>query len=475
MIRKVQRGNFRNPSWLRFEVLESRVLLTGSPLKQDLSLLLVPDHTTPALIAVLNQPEMVHGGLPPAEIGNSGASKTASSDQPTQNDPGLKQYDSRNTNDQTQPGNTTGDGRSPGNPESNQSGNDSGNNSKGSAGSDFDAGRFIQAMMQWEKDKAPSQSPDYTLISKARPEITQTATDRASSIKGGLSSIVGSLIPDTQVPVDNSISAVVIYPHQAKDGNSGGTTGEYKEKQNDSSNSTNPAQPANTPGDGRSPGNPSGNQSGNDSGNNSGGSGGADFDAGRFIQAMMQWEKDNRSSQNPAYSLISNARLEITQTATGRESAETKDETMKGGLGSEENPDPNRETEMAPVQVEAMASENREPADKRVAGQSPVVHLNPQGAGLLASVPSLDLVGLEQGVLGFFDQLETLGNQIAKAQEKSGLPSWLVALATAGAVLEITRRQIKPARTEMESAANCQDQTWTWFVDATDPHSHDPA
>src|SRR6266849_4801909 len=103
MIRKVQRSNFRNPSWLRFEVLESRVLLTGSPLKQDLSLLLVPDPTTPALIAVLNQPEMVHSGLPPAEIGNSGANKTESSDQATQNDAGLKQDDSRNTSDQIQP------------------------------------------------------------------------------------------------------------------------------------------------------------------------------------------------------------------------------------------------------------------------------------------------------------------------------------------------------------------------------------
>jgi hypothetical protein len=399
MIKRVQRGNFRNPSWLRFEVLESRVLLTGSPLKQELSLLLVPDYTTPALIAVLKQPETVRSDLAPAEIGDSGANNTDSSNGATQNDPGTTDFANTGANS----ANTTFGG------------------------------------------------------------ITSAT---------GTGKMVGTIIPVTKVPVADSTSPVVIYHHQSKDGKSGGTTGEIKGKQGEAQ-----TQPGNTAGDGRSPGNPGtqssdpgGNQSGNDSGNNSGGSAAANFDAGRFLQAMMQWEKDKGFSPSPAYSLLSNAQPEITQTAIGRESTEAKEGGIKAGLGGEEN----RETELAPVQVEAMASENRELADKLVVEQSPVVHLNPQGAGLLASVPSLDLVALEQGVLGFFDQLENLGNQIAKAQEKTGLPSWLVALATAGAILEITRRQIKPARTEMESAANGQDQTWTWFVDATDPHSQDP-
>jgi hypothetical protein len=257
-------------------------------------------------------------------------------------------------------------------------------------------------------------------------------------------------------------------PRPVDDGR--GTAGSDKDKNDSSGNDYHQTQPGNTPSDENA-----NNQSRNDASNNADQPPGQAFDASGIMQAMMQWEKDKGPLPiAPQYTMF-NVRTENIQTTSRTEptalSAEAKDGSMKGGLSSEENQAPNREPEIPAQQANVVASENRESGESTMSPKSVVVHLNPQGAGLLASVPAIDLVALEQGVLGFFEQLDGFGSRIAQAQEKTGLPSWLVALAAGGVVLEITRRQIKAARVEAELADNCQDQTWPWLVEAADPQS----
>lgn len=154
---------------------------------------------------------------------------------------------------------------------------------------------------------------------------------------------------------------------------------------------------------------------------------------------------------------------------------EKKAEGSKGSFVVGESA-PAREHFVPPIaQTETVSPDSGDSAEERAAIPVPIPATPAaQGIALLASVASLDVQSLEQGVVGFFSRLDQFGQQAATVQERAGLPSWLVVLASAGVALEVARRRLKPSREEVGFAGADHNQTWTWFVDAANPLAPEP-
>jgi hypothetical protein len=67
----------------------------------------------------------------------------------------------------------------------------------------------------------------------------------------------------------------------------------------------------------------------------------------------------------------------------------------------------------------------------------------PAGPGLLAAIPTVDLVALGRGLETFLTRLEKAGSELAG--DSGSLRPWLVAVAAAAGACEIARRQLKRA------------------------------
>jgi hypothetical protein len=93
-------------------------------------------------------------------------------------------------------------------------------------------------------------------------------------------------------------------------------------------------------------------------------------------------------------------------------------------------------------------------------------NLTPQGAGLLADVPALDLDALGRAVQDLVAQIDHLGTGLAGFLTRAGMPLWLTPLALALAC-EVVRRR-KRSRGELALAAvEAGVPTW-WFPGLTD-------
>jgi hypothetical protein len=92
--------------------------------------------------------------------------------------------------------------------------------------------------------------------------------------------------------------------------------------------------------------------------------------------------------------------------------------------------------------------------------------LNPQGAGLLADLPALDLNALGRAVQDLVAQIDQLGNGLTTLLMKAGLPLWVAPLAVALAY-EVVRRRKRPRGELALAAVEAGIPTW-WFPGLTD-------
>jgi hypothetical protein len=99
--------------------------------------------------------------------------------------------------------------------------------------------------------------------------------------------------------------------------------------------------------------------------------------------------------------------------------------------------------------------------------------LSPQGAGLLADLPALDLDSLGRAVQDLVAQIDQLGNRLTSFLMTSGMPLWLTPLAVALAYEVVRRRRL--SRGELALAAvEAGIPTW-WFPGLTDlPFGEEP-
>jgi hypothetical protein len=160
-------------------------------------------------------------------------------------------------------------------------------------------------------------------------------------------------------------------------------------------------------------------------------------------------------------------RVDSIRPTDGREAAESSNERQEGPKGSfivEEPAPPAVEADGPIALVQDASSGSRQLVDEPVEGPALVRTLPSAGAMLLATAAPFDLPALEKGVHGFFAQLEQMSEQIVAAQDRSGVGTWVVALATAGVALELARRKLRPAAGDPEAAEGGLDATWNWLL-----------
>jgi hypothetical protein len=186
-----------------------------------------------------------------------------------------------------------------------------------------------------------------------------------------------------------------------------------------------------------------------------------------LYRAMAQVEGTRMLRALPVASDLSNLHLEASrgyQSAMALDiSEETKDIGAKGSAsGEEEADDMPRPADLQPVGDKGSTTGTvlEESAESNVA---------PQSSGLMAGAAVVDISTLADGVQQFFNQVHHLGRQFVIAQEETGLPTWIAAVAASVIGLDIARRQMRRSTPEADLASECQDLSWTYSLGTGDP------